>query len=124
MSYPKYLIEQAIGRRLQEDEQIHHKDHNPLNNDLSNLEIRQLGEHQSEHQIKYFDTTAICQWCGKEFAWSAAQQRQFYANRDRSNRNHSLANPFCSRRCSGLYGKSREGSNPFARTIRFLSLVG
>ena len=53
MSYPKYLIEQAIGRKLLPNEQVHHKDGNPLNNELENLEIKLLGNHQSEHNQKY-----------------------------------------------------------------------
>lgn len=28
---------------------IHHKDHNPLNNDISNLELVPRGQHQKEH---------------------------------------------------------------------------
>lgn len=45
LSYPKYLMEHYLGRPLKIDEEVHHKDGNPLNNDLSNLEIRHHGEH-------------------------------------------------------------------------------
>lgn len=48
-SYPKLLMEKFLGRELSQDEQIHHKDGNPLNNELSNLEIVPLGVHQSFH---------------------------------------------------------------------------
>lgn len=45
MSYPKYLMEKQLGRKLQPNEQVHHKDHNYANNNLDNLEIKLLEEH-------------------------------------------------------------------------------
>lgn len=104
VSYPKYLMEQKLGRKLRDNEQVHHKDENPLNNDLDNLEIRLLGEHQRQHSTKYFDKEVACQWCGKKFLWTAKQQNMFYKNKKR--RNTLVDNPFCSRRCAGKYNKS------------------
>ena len=107
ISYPKYLMEQSLGRELLPNEQVHHKDENPLNNDLGNLEVKMLGEHQREHNpVKYHDKLATCGWCGKQFLWTAKQQRNFNGNRHRKNRNTRLPDsPFCSRKCSGEYGK-------------------
>ena len=110
MSYPKYLMEQKLGRPLLPNEEIHHKDENPLNNNLNNLEIRFHGEHQSEHSTIYHDTTAICGWCGKEFLWSGKQQRTFYANRRYDGTYSEM--PFCSRQCSGYYGRHVQGDSP------------
>ena len=104
MSYPKYLMEQELGRPLLPNEEVHHRDENPLNNAIDNLQVRLHGEHQAEHATKYYDTTAICGWCGKEFLWTGARQRKFYGNR-RDCKNFS-EKPFCSRQCSGKYGKS------------------
>lgn len=106
MSYPKYLMEKELGRPLTHNEEVHHKDENPLNNQLSNLEVRKHGEHQAEHSTKFYDTTAVCGWCGKEFLWTGPQQRKFYNNK-RAHDRHS-DKPFCCRRCSGLYGKQRQ----------------
>jgi hypothetical protein len=93
-----------MGVQLQDNEQVHHKDENPLNNDLNNLEIKLLGEHQREHnQAKYHDKVATCQWCNKEFLWTARQQRDFYKNKHR--RNNLITNPFCSKKCVGEYGR-------------------
>lgn len=103
ISYPRHLVEQSIGRELLPEEDIHHKDKNPLNNDISNLEIRFRGEHQAEHSRKYYDTTAVCGWCGKEFTWTGIQQQRFYSER-RTGR-HASDLPFCSRECSGKYGR-------------------
>lgn len=99
MSYPKYLMEQKIGRPLSPLEEVHHIDRNPLNNDMSNLELRMKGEHQSEHSTKYFDKNVKCAWCGKEFVWTAKQQRQHRGNCGDS------SEAFCSKSCCGSYGR-------------------
>ena len=49
ISYPRLLIEQKLGRQLKSDEDIHHIDGNPLNNDIANLEIIEHGKHQQLH---------------------------------------------------------------------------
>jgi hypothetical protein len=43
-------VEKRLGRKLGHDEIIHHKDHNPENNEESNLEI--VSQH--EHNIELF----------------------------------------------------------------------
>ena len=103
VSYPKYLMEKELGRKLLPGEEVHHKDENPLNNNIDNLEVRFHGEHQAEHSTKYHDTTAVCGWCGREFLWTRLQQQRFYSER-RIGRKHSDL-PFCSRECSGRYGQ-------------------
>lgn len=106
ISYPKFLMQEHLGRELLPDEQVHHIDGDPLNNSLDNLEIRQLGEHQREHATKYFDKITKCVWCGEEFLWTAKKQRGCHENRQRKEReNRTYVGPFCSRHCSGLYGK-------------------
>lgn len=35
----RLLVEMKLGRKLHTHEQVHHKDHNSLNNSMSNLEI-------------------------------------------------------------------------------------
>lgn len=49
ISYPKLLMENYLGRKLLPEEQVHHIDENPLNNDLSNLMVVLRGEHQRQH---------------------------------------------------------------------------
>lgn len=102
ISYPRLLLEEKIGRELYKNEQVHHIDGNPLNNNIDNLEVSLLGEHQRYHSpSKYFDIVAVCAWCGKEFTWTAVQQRRHYGNR---NRRREVGKPFCSKSCSGTYG--------------------
>jgi hypothetical protein len=43
------VMEESIGRFLEEGEVVHHKDHNKLNNDLSNLQLMTDGEHKAHH---------------------------------------------------------------------------
>ena len=108
MSYPKFLMEQVLDKKLSDNEQVHHIDQNPLNNDLSNLEIRTLGEHQREHNPpKYHDIKRKCDYCGEEFIWTAKQQKTFYSNQSRKGTKRS-GKVFCSKRCSGCYGKEMQ----------------
>ena len=113
ISYPKFIMEQKLGRELLPNEQVHHKDGNPLNNEIDNLEIKLLGEHQREHNPqKYYDKYTICEWCGKSFLWTANQQRNFYRNQGRKNRiTKQHINPFCSKKCVGEFGKHKQNIN-------------
>lgn len=112
ISYPRYLMEKKLGRQLYENEQVHHKDENPMNNNIENLEIKLLGEHQRIHSVKYFDKIAICEWCGKEFLWTAKQQCKFYGNHNnRKGKRYNNSNPFCSKSCASKYGRQIQLNN-------------
>ena len=103
ISYPKYLMEQKLGRPLEPNEQVHHIDGNPLNNAMSNLELTTITEHMHKHR-KYNDPKKVnCMWCNREFYLSPIQQRTRVGN---GNRGKSV--PFCSKRCSGLFGKNEQ----------------
>lgn len=103
VSYPKFWMEKHLGRYLTNDEHVHHKDENSANNDPSNFELRQRSEHLSEHGTKYVnDEEVICFWCEKKFKLNP--KRQSIRFRDQ---NRDKVGPFCSRRCSGLYGQSQ-----------------
>ena len=45
----RYIMEQFIGRKLEFNECVHHKDGNSENNNLSNLELINRGTHSSFH---------------------------------------------------------------------------
>jgi len=45
----RVLMERHLGRKLEPWEVVHHKDENPANNDLSNLEVVEFGAHTGEH---------------------------------------------------------------------------
>lgn len=95
ISFPKLIIEQHLGRKLLPNEQVHHIDENPMNNDISNLEILLLGEHQRLHNLERFmEFEEICGWCKQKFIIT----KKHYSN----HRNNGIY--FCSRTCSGKYG--------------------
>ena len=57
------VMSDHIGRKLTEEEQVHHKDENKLNNDLSNLQIVSKAEHVRIH-LKKDMTGRSCKLCG------------------------------------------------------------
>lgn len=100
-SYPKYLMEEKLGRPLEPNEDVHHIDGNPLNNDLSNLEIRIHGEHQKEHSLKYPEKIILeCSWCHNKFVASKVQRYQYCENYKK--------NYFCSHKCAGKFGRNEQ----------------
>ena len=107
-SYPRYLMEQKVGRPLKPNEDVHHIDGDVTNNNLDNLEIVLHGEHQKRHNPKtYFDKIAICAYCGKEFLWLAKQQQRHYSNSKRRE-NMQKDKVFCSKQCVGKFGKQEQ----------------
>lgn len=101
VSYPKYLMEIKLGRYLIDDEEVHHKDFNPQNNDINNLEVISRLLHSEIHAalIRYKPITIVCIWCGESKELTYMQTRYHFSNRRRKRNG-----PFCSKRCVGLYG--------------------
>jgi len=104
VSYPRILMAQKLGRPLEPYEDVHHIDGNTRNNSIDNLAIIPHGEHQRHHSTKYSETvSATCVYCGKTFTMTRKQQQ------DRKSAEHrGKKGPFCSRRCSGLYGTDEQ----------------
>lgn len=96
ISYPKFIVETSINRYLTEEETVHHIDGNPLNNDLSNLTILTRINHAKQDALHRKDVQAKCIWCDKVFTIKGSKLRQ---------RERDKAGPFCSKSCSGKYGK-------------------
>lgn len=40
----RYVLMKKLGRKLRKHEEGHHKDHNPLNNKPSNIELKEKGQ--------------------------------------------------------------------------------
>lgn len=51
----RLVMEKHLGRKLRSDEIVHHKDHNPSNNDISNLEIMTRAEHSRLHAYEKWE---------------------------------------------------------------------
>ena len=93
-SYPKILYEIYYNRRLKPNETIDHIDKNPLNNDINNLRCLDLKFHASMDIKRREPFTVKCKYCGKEFL--------IFNGGDKNRRKTGY---FCSRTCSGKYGK-------------------
>lgn len=102
--YARYLMEQHLGRKLNDDEEVHHIDHDKTNDVIENLEVANSTEHRKHHNpLKYKDTIEHCYICGKSFTFTAKQHCNKY--RERNRKPDTVDKYFCSRRCSGIYGK-------------------
>lgn len=97
VSYPKFLMEQELGRQLGPDETIDHWDSNFDNNDLDNLRVVPRSEHSGDDTRRVKPVKFDCSWCDKEF------ERSPRLVRDKAKKNK--AGPFCSRSCAGKYSR-------------------
>ena len=72
--YHRVLMENHLGRYLEDWEDVHHKDEDKTNDDISNLEVRDHSQHQREHRV--VDLVAVeCCSCGKTFELKPHQFR-------------------------------------------------
>ena len=108
ISYPRLLMEKELGRKLLSDEDVHHIDNDYTNNNIENFQIIKHGEHQKQHSTKYHDKYITCDYCGKEFLWSAKQQKIWNSNKSRKSNNDKERHVFCSKSCSGKYGRAKQ----------------
>lgn len=101
ISYPKFLMEEHLGRPLNPDsETVDHWDSNKDNNNLSNLRIVKRDQHSADDTRRVKLVKLKCAWCKKEF------ERSPRLVRDKAKKNN--AGPFCGRACSGKYSRQRQ----------------
>lgn len=101
VSYPKYLVEQRLGRELDPDkETIDHIDGNWMNNSPDNLRIVPRAQHAREDHVRAKLVELPCVECG-----NTTQRTPAYV-RGRAKR--GVAGPFCTKECSGRYGSRRQ----------------
>lgn len=62
----RYVMEQIIGRPVADDEQVHHINHNGLDNRPANLELVTVPEHGLRHRV--YPSTKPCAVCGETYA--------------------------------------------------------
>lgn len=94
ISYPKYVMEKILGRKLGPDETVDHIDGNIFNNDPSNFQILSRRENalKSVRYAEYLKLTCKC--CGKVFERRKAVHKRNMAVR-------KVDGPFCSKQCVG-----------------------
>lgn len=98
VSYPKWLVEQKLGRILSKDETVDHIDRNKSNDNLINLQILLKPEHSSLDAKRCIKENLKCLWCSKLFTRSPVQIR----NNARKNK----SGPFCGKACAGRYSRA------------------
>ena len=125
MSYPKYIMEKHLNRKLLPNEDVHHIDGNTLNNDISNLEVKLKGPHQREHNLnnpnlrKYpKETNVNCFYCNKSFIINSRQQSS-HIHQMKYGRSSRY---FCSKSCVGKYGSDVQNKkilikSPFEKVL-------
>lgn len=97
VSYPKYIMEQHLGRELDPDkETIDHINGDFTNNNLSNLRVIDRSNHIKDDIKRVRLGNYVCPQCGKKF--------QSSCNDVDHNRKQGCAGPFCCRSCAGKYG--------------------
>lgn len=98
-SYPRYLMEQALGRELLDNETVDHIDNDFTNNAIDNLQVISRQDNarkemcRTHRKRKY--VSFECPICG-----TIAEKPENYI---KHNRNLGKAGPFCSRKCAGIY---------------------
>lgn len=97
-SYPRWLLEQHLGRELLPSETVDHIDNDFTNDSLSNLQILSRAENTrkgmslNSRKMKYYEF--ICPCCGTPAVKKLKDVKSNHKNR------HS--GPFCSRKCAGI----------------------
>jgi hypothetical protein len=117
MSYPKYVMECYLNRHLTENETVDHIDRNPLNNDITNLQILDRSLHCYLDATRNQDIDVCCAYCGKQFTIKGNALH----NRNRKDRHQS--GYFCSRRCSGRYGRDIQLKRKSHATVEKVSPI-
>lgn len=98
ISYPKWLMECHLGRKLDPNKDtVDHFDGDINNNDFSNLRIVPRDEHSADDTRRAKNLNLHCAWCDKEF------ERSPRLIRDKAKK--KKAGPFCSRQCAGKYSR-------------------
>ena len=101
-AYARYLMEQHLGRKLTNEEEVHHKDHNKMNDVIENLEVKNKTAHRREHNIKPV-IIEHCYVCGSDIIVDSRKRANHYRGKNK--------NPdkwFCSKHCSGIFGQKEQ----------------
>lgn len=98
ISYPKYLMEIHLGRKLLTSETVDHIDRDYTNDNFNNLRVIVRSEHARQDALRVKKVDIVCALCGIIFSRSANSVS--HASKQRK------AGPFCSRQCAGKYGTS------------------
>lgn len=94
----RVIMEQSLGRFLEEGEVVHHINKDKHDNRIENLQLMNNKEHNRFHGYeRKHEYVFICKNCGETFD-------RKYGNRPDVK---GYKNSFCSRRCNGIYNGFR-----------------
>ena len=101
VSYPKYLLEQKLGRKLESHETCDHIDNDPTNNSLDNLQVLSRADNiRKQAALTPMELgTFTCPVCNCSFTRPMCDVR--------GNLKKNKSGPYCSRSCAG------KGGHPF-----------
>ena len=58
-SYPRFIMSKYLGRTLKPEDQIHHIDGDPTNNDINNLTVDQIRDYMVRLQLKAYEISEV-----------------------------------------------------------------
>jgi len=95
ISYPKYLLEKKLGRKLLPDETCDHINNDSTDNRLDNLQVLSRADNAKKGMALRAKENGIftCPICLKSFTRNMASVRH--------NLNLGKTGPYCSRSCAG-----------------------
>ena len=101
VSYPRWIMERHLGRRLEDNEEVDHIDQNRFNNSIDNLEIVTREENGRRYMAQFPKEIGeyVCPQCGEKFKKDAAEVRH--------NKKQGKAGPFCGKPCAAKYTYSK-----------------
>jgi HNH endonuclease len=94
-SYPRYLMEKHLGRKLEDWEEVDHINEDHTDDRIENFQLLTKIENIRKSSSGEELITFTCPVCKKEVTKNAAQIRH--------NRKQSKSGPFCSRSCAGKH---------------------
>ena len=115
-SYPRFLMEQHLGRELTKEETVDHINNDFTDDRIENLQILSLSANAAKAMIgkeaKMYSFSCPC--CGVPSLKALREVKH--------NRNNGKSGPFCSRKCAGKatyqnpWTKSTEKGNEYERS--------
>ena len=95
----RIVMENHLGRLLEKDEIVHHKDGNGKNNKIENLELMKQSEHARQHGIERGIVMCLlkCPECQEDFDKPK--------NKTHLVKPSKLGATFCGNRCRGLFSQ-------------------
>ena len=72
----RYVMEQHLGRPLEPNEVVHHKDGDKRNNDIDNLELTSRSEHSRMHRLGQVGTQEMRENLSKARKGKASKNRR------------------------------------------------